>query len=748
MPSTSLTKAQMQSKLAEMGETPPPGWTKVQLSARIAELTSESEQILTEREASKMINRCKTKLALQELLDEYHLEYTRGQTMDQLRGRALRHLMETKVPSSPQNYMGFGKYSSLTYGQVATNYESYTEWCIKTAREEEEAHWRLRRFAQWAQRLSKSEKEALSRFRENAIEEEMNAWMGHRQTGYSRSYKPKTASSASSSETADSKWEMMSVDRPDHWTDNELIPENKMGSEKKIEALEEEVHQLKEMVKAQLAESEHARKHSKAKAVFGEGSVLRLSHWNGGDLGTASGPQNQCFAAEEAPGLGPPSGDPDDLKDIPADARKRSIQTVKAMMSALVAERPSMPTQFGEDAKSMYVAEKAFLEEQAKDVAQVVEECGFVFPEEDNGFWHRKEAAVSLSVELPKDAMDIDLEGDEFGPEREMMCEPLPEICEALGIPPKSTMLLTKAAYGLVEAIKEKIQQRFKWGQWEQRKFTQCGVLIEETDKGFTLSQPEYLENVDEIHVSRSRWNSPGAPVTPHELHQLRSVLGALSWVSTQVAPQLSAPTGLLLSRIHSGTVTEIIETNKLLRKAKLNQHQKLLIHRQEDGEPLLAAWADAAHANRNDGGSTKGIFIGWTSRRLLQGDLVDISPIFWQSAKAHRTCRSSAAAETLSAVDAEDELYAIRLQVSEFRGDVVSLWSCDESVKTVDGVLITDSKNLYDRLNRTVMTFRGEEKRSDIESMCLKESMNCTSLNIRWVNGDSQLADSLTKES
>ena len=598
-----------------------------------------------------------------------------------------------------------------------------------------------------------------------------------------------------------------------------------------------------------------------------------------------------------------------------------------------------------------------------QDVAQVVEECGFVFPEEDNGFWHRKEAAVSLSVELPKvrskqgkewtrdlgcffakqlrrQAVEISernlteaekegfrkakqkevknfiiakafqslpkeykpsrsqilrmrwiltwkvdeapegeplkrdsqgnalkpkaravvlgymdplyeyrptssptmsrttrqlflqscanrrfkvekgdisgafLQGDEFGPEREMMCEPLPEICEALGIPPKSTMLLTKAAYGLVEApiqwfmtvsrflesiggeqqvsdpccwsffrqerdhegrricighvcghvddflfggsdqcpewkaIKEKIQQRFKWGQWEQRKFTQCGVLIEETDKGFTLSQPEYLENVDEIHVSRSRWNSPGAPVTPHELHQLRSVLGALSWVSTQVAPQLSAPTGLLLSRIHSGTVTEIIETNKLLRKAKLNQHQKLLIHRQEDGEPLLAAWADAAHANRNDGGSTKGIFIGWTSRRLLQGDLVDISPIFWQSAKAHRTCRSSAAAETLSAVDAEDELYAIRLQVSEFRGDVVSLWSCDESVKTVDGVLITDSKNLYDRLNRTVMTFRGEEKRSDIESMCLKESMNCTSLNIRWVNGDSQLADSLTKES
>lgn len=76
----------MQQKLIEMGEAPPPGWTKVQLSARIAELTQESEQILTEREASKMINRCKTKLALQELLDDFHIEYTRAQTMDQLRG--------------------------------------------------------------------------------------------------------------------------------------------------------------------------------------------------------------------------------------------------------------------------------------------------------------------------------------------------------------------------------------------------------------------------------------------------------------------------------------------------------------------------------------------------------------------------------------------------------------------------------------------------------------------------------------
>ena len=147
------------------------------------------------------------------------------------------------------------------------------------------------------------------------------------------------------------------------------------------------------------------------------------------------------------------------------------------------------------------------------------------------------------------------LQGDLFGPDRPMYCEPLPEILEALQMPPESTMLLTRAAYGLVEAplqwylsianflesiggerqfsdpcvwgffdserrpiawasghvddfmffsgdpkdgrwmeIRSKIQERFKWGSWESGKFVQCGVLVEALENhGFQLSQPDYL---------------------------------------------------------------------------------------------------------------------------------------------------------------------------------------------------------------------------------------------------------------
>ena len=76
-----------------------------------------------------------------------------------------------------------------------------------------------------------------------------------------------------------------------------------------------------------------------------------------------------------------------------------------------------------------------------------------------------------------------------------------------------------------------------------------------------------------------------------------------------------------------------------------------------------------------------------------------------------------------------------------------MSLWNCDQGVSEVPGVLISDSKNLFDRLNQTVLTLKGAEKRIDIETLCLKESMSSTSLKVRWVNGDSQLANSLTKE-
>lgn len=67
--------------------------------------------------------------------------------------------------------------------------------------------------------------------------------------------------------------------------------------------------------------------------------------------------------------------------------------------------------------------------------------------------------------------------------------------------------------------------------------------------------------------------------------------------------------------------------------------------------------------------------------------------------------------------------MYALRFQLSEFLGHYANTWNTDETVNFTMGILISDSKNLFDRLSQTMLTLKGAEKRSDLESLCLKES-------------------------
>ena len=55
------------------------------------------------------------------------------------------------------------------------------------------------------------------------------------------------------------------------------------------------------------------------------------------------------------------------------------------------------------------------------------------------------------------------------------------------------------------QAVIVKIQERFKWGDWDKDCFVQCGVQVKKVPGGFELSQPHYLEGLSEIPVNSSR---------------------------------------------------------------------------------------------------------------------------------------------------------------------------------------------------------------------------------------------------
>lgn len=164
-----------------------------------------------------------------------------------------------------------------------------------------------------------------------------------------------------------------------------------------------------------------------------------------------------------------------------------------------------------------------------------------------------------------------------------------------------------------------------------------------------------------------------------------------------------------------------------------------------------MVAWGDAAWANRPDQvGSTEGIVIGLSTQALVDGKLAPASVFAWRSSKIDRTSRSPACAETHAVVDAEDELYHLRYLWSELHHPPkkLSAMSNDAIAALTPGLTITDSKNLYDKLNKNIPVVKGAERRADIEALSLKESSDNTGMGLRWVHSDAQLANSLTKPS
>ena len=399
------------------------------------------------------------------------------------------------------------------------------------------------------------------------------------------------------------------------------------------------------------------------------------------------------------------------------------------------------------------------------------------------------------------------LQGKELSDQ--LYCVPCDEICQALRVPNGTVTRLRRAAYGLVQAplqwyitiaefleelglqrlrsdpcawawrpdptgpirglvsghvddflfgggeqdkgwqaIVAKIREKFQWGSWEYDEFVQCGVRVRQTPDGFSLSQEAYVESMPEVPLSSSRRKDRSLETTAWEKSKLRAVLGALSWHAQQVAPHISAEVSLLLSEVNTSTVQTIVQVNTLVAAVKSRRKHEMLIHSFPESVELgCFAWVDAANENRHDGGSTQGIFIGLAPVSLLQGELCQISPVAWHSHKIDRICRSPGAAETQAAVNGEDNMYYARYQWAEMLFGPGDTKDPDAMVSKVSGCVISDSRNVYDKLQTEVLVIKGAEKKANIELLSLKQAQTRTKVVVRWVHSEAQLANSLTKK-
>ena len=85
----------------------------------------------------------------------------------------------------------------------------------------------------------------------------------------------------------------------------------------------------------------------------------------------------------------------------------------------------------------------------------------------------------------------------------------------------------------------------------------------------------------------------------------------------------------------------------------------------------------------------------------------------------------------------------------AELCGDEIVLSDKEKSIAKISGTVVIDAKALYDILLKRDMNSSGaglKDKFSALEVLCLLESLERLSTNVRWVHSEAQVADALTK--
>ena len=154
-----MKKAQLIEALLEFGERPPARWTLLELRQRLAELRPEegnnkkSERTIIDEDNAQTL---KDWVKVVKQRKAWLIELCQGrmgmrlsghETIPVLEKRAMTWIIEN-TEAEPDDFVGFGKYSAVTYETAAMD-SGYRTWVMKTAAEEAGADPRLKRLARW-----------------------------------------------------------------------------------------------------------------------------------------------------------------------------------------------------------------------------------------------------------------------------------------------------------------------------------------------------------------------------------------------------------------------------------------------------------------------------------------------------------------------------------------------------------------------------------------------------------------------
>ena len=113
--------------------------------------------------------------------------------------------------------------------------------------------------------------------------------------------------------------------------------------------------------------------------------------------------------------------------------------------------------------------------------------------------------------------------------------------------------------------VTDKITNKYKIGKCQDRSFTYVGLKVEESSSGIRISQNEYISEMKEIPIAKTRQAQRFSPLNATEIDELKSLVGQLNWTATQTRPDLSYEVLNLSIMKNHPQVDHLLRANKAL---------------------------------------------------------------------------------------------------------------------------------------------------------------------------------------
>ena len=202
------------------------------------------------------------------------------------------------------------------------------------------------------------------------------------------------------------------------------------------------------------------------------------------------------------------------------------------------------------------------------------------------------------------------------------------------------------------QQVIEKIKEKFEISREDHCMFKYIGQEVKQAHSEITIDQQQYIDDLSttEIPVDQDKSDV----LDSHEKRELKAIAGQINWIATQTKPDLAYDACEISTSVKNATVEDVIQANKVVRKAKSNTVRLRFRDLGDVKRAELISFSDASLGNLKDGASQGGHII------ILVGKNGNYSPISWQSKKIRRVIKSTLAAETLGLQEGAESCYIL----------------------------------------------------------------------------------------